>query len=125
MKPFLPFKLPIENIDYNNSDVYGTWARDYIDINKEVDNFNREIGLRIKKYRTAMGLSQEELAGSAGLSTVTISNVENAVNLVTQLPLYMQQKMNDFYREASIYNRALYNIDQLIISFERISRCSF
>ena len=27
-----------------------------------------------------MGLSQEELAGSAGLSTVTISNVENAVN---------------------------------------------
>lgn len=25
----------IENIDYNNSDVYGTWARDYIDINKE------------------------------------------------------------------------------------------
>ena len=46
-------------------------------------------------------------------------NVENAVNLVTQLPLYMQQKMNDFYREASIYNRALYNIDQLILSFER------
>lgn len=47
---------------------------------QEVDYFNQEIGLRIKKYRTAMGLSQEELAGSAGLSTVTISDVENAVN---------------------------------------------
>lgn len=47
---------------------------------QEVDNFNREIGLRIKKYRTVRGLSQEELAGRAGLSTVTISNVENAVN---------------------------------------------
>ena len=47
---------------------------------QEVDNLNREIGLRIKKYRTAMVLSQEELAARAGLSTVTISNVENAVN---------------------------------------------
>ncbi len=46
-------------------------------------------------------------------------NVENAVNLVTQLPLYMQQKMDAFYREASIYNRSLQSLDQLILSFER------
>lgn len=48
-----------------------------------------------------------------------VQNVENAVNLVTTLPLSMQQKMNDFYREASIYNRAIQSLDQLILSFER------
>ena len=46
-------------------------------------------------------------------------NVENAVNFVTQLPLEMQQKMDDFYREAAIYNRSLQSLDQLILSFER------
>lgn len=48
-----------------------------------------------------------------------IQNVENAVNFVTQLPLEMQQKMDDFYREAAIYNRSLLSLDQLILSFER------
>ena len=46
-------------------------------------------------------------------------NVENAVNFVTKLPLEMQQKMDEFYREAAIYNRSLQSLDQLILSFER------
>lgn len=48
-----------------------------------------------------------------------VQNVENAVNLITTLPHEMQQKMDDFYREAAIYNRALQSLDQLILSFER------
>lgn len=45
-------------------------------------------------------------------------NISQAVDYVTKLPLPMQQKMTDFYREAAIYNRAKNSIDQLILSFE-------
>lgn len=45
-------------------------------------------------------------------------NISQAVDYVTKLPLLMQQKMTDFYREAAIYNRAKNSIDQLILSFE-------
>lgn len=45
-------------------------------------------------------------------------NISKAIDLITKLPLTMQQKMTDFYREAAIYNRAKNSIDQLILSFE-------
>ena len=45
-------------------------------------------------------------------------NVSKAIEYVTMLPLSMQRKMNNFYREAAIYNRAKNSLDQLILSFE-------
>lgn len=45
-------------------------------------------------------------------------NVTKAIEYVTMLPLSMQRKMNNFYREAAIYNRAKNSLDQLILSFE-------
>ncbi len=45
-------------------------------------------------------------------------NISKSIDLITKLPLSMQQKMTDFYREAAIYNRAKNSIDQLILSFE-------
>lgn len=49
---------------------------------------------------------------------INSQNISKAIDLITKLPLSMQQKMTDFYREAAIYNRAKNSIDQLILSFE-------
>ena len=46
-------------------------------------------------------------------------NVSKAMDLVNTLPLSMQQKMGDFFREAGIYNSAKESLDQLILSFEK------
>ncbi len=42
-----------------------------------VDNFYKKLGLKIKSIREQLGFSQEKLAGSLGISRVSISQVEN------------------------------------------------
>ncbi len=46
-------------------------------------------------------------------------NVSKAMDLINSLPLSMQRKMSDFFREAGIYNSAKESLNQLILSFEK------
>lgn len=41
---------------------------------------NMDVGFRIRQYRKAAGLSQENLADKTGLSVIAISNIERGVN---------------------------------------------
>lgn len=52
-------------------------------------NFKKSFGARVKYLRRLAGLSQEQLAESIGLSTKTISYIENSKNTLSfnKLPL--------------------------------------
>lgn len=52
-------------------------------------NFKKSFGVRVKYLRKLAGLSQEQLAGLIGLSTKTISYIENSKNTLSfnKLPL--------------------------------------
>ena len=69
----------------------------------------RKINPRTNKPKDILYKAQNEILSQ---------NVSKAIEYVTMLPLSMQRKMNNFYREAAIYNRAKNSLDQLILSFE-------
>ncbi len=43
----------------------------------------KEFGKNVKKYRKALGISQEELAGLSGLHRTYISNVERGLRSIS------------------------------------------
>lgn len=52
-------------------------------------NFKKQFGARVRYLRKLAGLSQEQLAENVGLSTKTISYIENGKNTIsfTRLPI--------------------------------------
>lgn len=52
-------------------------------------NFKKEFGQKVRQLRKLANISQEKLAESAGLSTKTISYIENSKNTISfnKLPL--------------------------------------
>ena len=59
-------------------------------------NFKKLFGTRIRALRTLAGLSQEKLAEKVGLSTKTISYIENGKNTLSfnKLPLLAEYLTN-------------------------------
>lgn len=67
------------------------------------ENIQRDMGNRIAKRRTELGLSQESLAELAGISRVSVVRIENGEqaprsNTAEKLCKVLGMTMNDLYR---------------------------
>ena len=48
----------------------------------------KEMGIKIRKLRKSLGLTQKQLADKCGITQTTLSNYENGKNLITAVTLY-------------------------------------
>lgn len=70
-----------------------------------------EIGQRIRKYRKALNLSQEELAEKAGISTTHMSHIETgntklSLPVLVSLALILEVRTDDLLFDANTRNKS-------------------
>lgn len=74
----------------------------------EIEEYRRELGLKVAFYRKERGLTQKELAERLGVSRTHISNIEAArmktsvsLNLLLEICLELQVRPEDLMRLAA------------------------
>ena len=86
-----------------------------------------KIGERIKNLRELSNLTQEELAGRAGLTKGFISQIERDLTSISldsfiQILGAMDENISDFFRESSAEKIVYREIDRVTIEKEKIQR---
>jgi transcriptional regulator with XRE-family HTH domain len=82
--------------------------------NESTLNISDEIGLRVRKYRLMLGMTQPELAKRAGLSRGTIHNLENRTAKTSLEVMIRVAIALDFVEPLSeLFNPQLSDVDQM------------